>query len=900
MLREHKYGKPGESGIALIMVLGVLAVLLILAVTFAFNMRLEQRAARNYLDYMAADFHAKAGLDHAVAALRSPSTWLLEERLELGEEATYVEDNFEYTIIPQGGRLDLNFTGNLSDGGFHGENQGWSTFETSIADVFYELGVPWANAINMAEEIILRRYGDSPTAGGPEDTYDESLASGASGIDHDGSGDLDNFDPYWFSEWRPRIEFGSYPVLPHDPFDAETLEADLKALHADFTTYWDLIEDYITAGTRSSGELGQYLNLNAVESAGTLFNWMGLSAGTFAQKAVNIIDYRDANDWVTEFSAPDGNTYYGVESILINEVLANSHADYPDFELNVDYDNSSAGPELVDGNLPPGTAFRMKIYFSWSTVSPPTDITITIHGEEDYQPAPFALTPSLVTPPVNSSDAGELSLSLQMTPQTEDSTASITRVELLCAEFVELINIGEDAVDVSGWVIEVDGDRRDIPLTAGEIDSGDYLVLTNDLELFEASYGTGLNAFQIDGWNRYPAGVEFEDATNFNNGDVDLLLYIDYTPPDEYLLADIAVHGSGTENVFGADVANTSRPGPSGGIGISREKNDPAVRGDWQDNLDSGASPGDHNSRLDQDAENILDGLYGGTHPPLVANRPFASVAAVMSIPAMDYAGVRSGDSARPWEAISDGTFSSIASRCSAYYIRLDAERAEVAPAGIDGIWEWQDIRLDPGIEYDLYIYGLYSGTAGDDLTVIIEEEDPDTGIVSDREFDVRYEQSDGAYVTRIDGRHIDNDDGSLRLELQRIEPVVVFDYLMLVPDGVPGKININTAEGEVLMGLPGITGPLANAIINNRPYGNTGELLRAFPDPDSAELFAPVANLVTVALLGPGGPSDTYRIISTGRNVGPMGDATSVRRIEMTVRLSGDDVSVLSWKYAY
>ena len=112
MLREYKYGKPGESGIALIMVLGVLAVLLILAVTFAFNMRLEQRAARNYLDYMAADFHAKAGLEHAVTTLRN-QTWPQEllDKFDAGDEVDYEEDDFYYKIIPLSGRLDVNFTG---------------------------------------------------------------------------------------------------------------------------------------------------------------------------------------------------------------------------------------------------------------------------------------------------------------------------------------------------------------------------------------------------------------------------------------------------------------------------------------------------------------------------------------------------------------------------------------------------------------------------------------------------------------------------------------------------------------------------------------------------------------------------------------------------------------------
>ncbi len=930
MLREYKNRKPGESGIALIMVLGVLAVLLILAVTFAFNMRLEQRAARNYLDYMAADFYAKAGLEHAVAALRNPGPGL--NPLETGEEVTYNEADFSYTVTPLSGRLDLNFTGNLSGSGYtvHNAEQGWTTFETSIADVFEALGVPQANAIDMAGEIITRRYGGEDTAGGTDDTYDESLRTGASGIDHDASGNPDdNFDPFWFREWISRGTPTGDPHSPeHEPFDAETLQADLQGLHVDFITYWDNIEDYITAGTRSSGELGQYINLNAVQSAAALFYRLGLSAGTFAQKAANIIDYRDANHHISSLSL--AQTYYGVESILINEVLANSYAD----AAGLGYSNTAVGADgdagvsdvfslHADVELASETSFRLRIYYTvtGSVLNPAPSYGIRVWGysaeglgwvegsgagswEIDYT----SLADS------TSSSAGEIFIRTRIDPDPADPapvSITVTRVELLCAEFIELVNIGEYPIDVSDWVIEADGGRQDIPLNS-EIPSGGYLVLTNDEELFQASYGAG-NVVEIDGWNSYDISsppADFSAVTNFNGGDVDILLYIEYDSPDDYLLGDIAVHPSGAENVFGADVANTLRPGVGAGIiGVSREKNDPAIRDGWFSNEDEMATPGAHNSRLDPVGAGILDNLGTGTYPPLVANRPFANVVGVQNV-----------ISGNPWQGISDARLFSIAGGCSAYYIRLDAERADgaTAPGGWalispppppystdmrragaanqTGVWEWEYIYLNPEIEYDLYIYGIYTGEPGTDLELTIIKDGADVA-----SFDVEYRESDGARVARINENHI-GDDGSLTIQLESLKADVYFDYLLLIPDGVPGKININAAEREVLMGLPGLNDiALADNIIANRPYGNVGELLRALTPAE----FAPVANLVSVTLGGPGasGPSDIYRIISTGRNVGPMGDPafpTSERIIEVTVRLSGGDVNVLSWKYVY
>ena len=62
--------RSNENGIALILVLGVLAVLVIFATTFAFNMRLEQKAAYNYGTAIKVDMVTKAGIEHAIASMK--------------------------------------------------------------------------------------------------------------------------------------------------------------------------------------------------------------------------------------------------------------------------------------------------------------------------------------------------------------------------------------------------------------------------------------------------------------------------------------------------------------------------------------------------------------------------------------------------------------------------------------------------------------------------------------------------------------------------------------------------------------------------------------------------------------------------------------------------------------
>ena len=71
---ENIENTKNQHGIALILVLGILAILVVLATTFAFNMRLEQKAARNYLDAGKADYIARIGVEWAIALLRNDIT----------------------------------------------------------------------------------------------------------------------------------------------------------------------------------------------------------------------------------------------------------------------------------------------------------------------------------------------------------------------------------------------------------------------------------------------------------------------------------------------------------------------------------------------------------------------------------------------------------------------------------------------------------------------------------------------------------------------------------------------------------------------------------------------------------------------------------------------------------
>ena len=63
--------RPSRRGAILIVVLGVLAVLALLATTFASLQAVERQISRNYLDEVRARLLAQSGVDAAVDRLRS-------------------------------------------------------------------------------------------------------------------------------------------------------------------------------------------------------------------------------------------------------------------------------------------------------------------------------------------------------------------------------------------------------------------------------------------------------------------------------------------------------------------------------------------------------------------------------------------------------------------------------------------------------------------------------------------------------------------------------------------------------------------------------------------------------------------------------------------------------------
>jgi competence ComEA-like helix-hairpin-helix protein len=122
----------------------------------------------------------------------------------------------------------------------------------------------------------------------------------------------------------------------------------------------------------------------------------------------------------------------------------------------------------------------------------------------------------------------------------------------------------------------------------------------------------------------------------------------------------------------------------------------------------------------------------------------------------------------------------------------------------------------------------------------------------------------------------------------QELLEQIADDLSLATGTDVQGLVNINTAGIEVLICLPGLDRPLAQAIINYRKstgyFDNVADLLKV--DGMTRAIFKLVVPLITTR-------SETYRIICEGKI-----NSSGVRqRIEAIVHIARTDVQTLAYR---
>ncbi|NQT46349.1 MAG: general secretion pathway protein GspK [Candidatus Omnitrophica bacterium] len=123
MAKEKYYKKQDQKGVALILAIGILAILAILATSFSLNSRLEYHAAVNYRDLVKARYIAEAGIAKAIVDLKANANMnFVDDALEAWHSgyinqamgAAYPYSGYKYTttIVDCGRLINIENTAN--------------------------------------------------------------------------------------------------------------------------------------------------------------------------------------------------------------------------------------------------------------------------------------------------------------------------------------------------------------------------------------------------------------------------------------------------------------------------------------------------------------------------------------------------------------------------------------------------------------------------------------------------------------------------------------------------------------------------------------------------------------------------------------------------------------------
>ena len=183
--------------------------------------------------------------------------------------------------------------------------------------------------------------------------------------------------------------------------------------------------------------------------------------------------------------------------------------------------------------------------------------------------------------------------------------------------------------------------------------------------------------------------------------------------------------------------------------------------------------------------------------------------------------------------------------------------------SGESATWSWKNAIPYSGM-YDLYIYGLNDAI---DTTEFLEENnnaaiDVEVWNYKTKQFDMlkkrgKYGKQDSFNAGKINPNNI-SPDGNVEIKLTAHDVIerntddqtgktmvgsggkqtgiAWFNYAVVTPVPVPGRVNINTAPPRLLASLPGINSELAKNISNGidssgnktlKPYQNLGDILK-------------------------------------------------------------------------
>lgn len=301
-----------EEGIALILVISILAVTGIIAVSFAFTMRLDLKAATNYLESTRASYLAQGGVTYAQQILKedpgdidsfedkwrtiftgsdvdndgdgqADSKWLNvynEEGEAIGRCAVLVRDETSFLDI------NLAYKNNVSP---LKVTEGWMPYELGLEKFIASMGLKDPDKIY--EDILSFRYGPGgqPGEAGVDDNQNQRILD-SDGIDNNADGIIDELG----EGIDEPMEFDPFNLYGDDkafetPFEISKIKSisseDLQRLYAYITTY------SVDRNIDVKGRLRN--NINSMDAQALAVCLQDAGARDPFQKAVNIIDASD-------------------------------------------------------------------------------------------------------------------------------------------------------------------------------------------------------------------------------------------------------------------------------------------------------------------------------------------------------------------------------------------------------------------------------------------------------------------------------------------------------------------------------------------------------------------------------------------------------------------------------
>lgn len=331
--------RKGESGqVTLILVVILLALLTTMGISFLYRMRLEQRAVSNYADSVKAYYLAEAGIEKAIARLRNDTneyddlyeSWAIGFKEDLGEGNYSIYEDVENEeskdkigIFDEAAKINVNMVGEDS------YNDGWTPYEINLGAIkalneeLSSDGIDNDKDGEIDEEnegieaIIAYRYGPdgAPGVKGVDDDEDNFILS-SDGTDNDADGAVDEVDEGIDEpdEFCPHSPYGD-----DNPFD--TLE-EIRLIPGIGEATFEKIKNYLTIysydkNIDKQGKLRININKASPSKISQTLQEVGVPPYKADQIAVNIVDFRDEDDFPTEYRGK-----YGIEKTpYINEVM---------------------------------------------------------------------------------------------------------------------------------------------------------------------------------------------------------------------------------------------------------------------------------------------------------------------------------------------------------------------------------------------------------------------------------------------------------------------------------------------------------------------------------------------------------------------------------------------------